>query len=680
MGVKGLSKFIFDAINHISYSLPFGWEIDESTSTVPLRPFVIDGLSLIYYIYESSKALDFVSGGENLAFSSILSHFLLDLLYYLKKFDQEKSKDKNNITSNTQESKSSIALGKKIYVVVDGASKPSKNETHLQRLQFKIDQVNEIWSTKSLKSQTFIIPPFIINIAIGIFIEFERILATDFQVVWASGEADIEIAYVASKINGYILSSDSDFFVYRGGNIPGICPLRFMKWKKSIEEGKYGKMLFIVLKQEDIARRLGISELLLPLLATLTGNDELTFQDLKDFHEKIKNKYNQRKMSPMQQFSRYIKDHSPILKKDISNEELLKVVEIILSDAFPDQKLRKRALNVYYSYCVDILSARLDSKDSIKSIASRKCNCCRDDLYYSLRKYKTQVNSQYVENMDKSSIYSYLIPYRKRFYTWIFYHDDSLPEDSTTVTEMARNNKTASYNYLKIEKSNFTKFFEETKKLYQKTIPNMEEFYILLQIFNFPAKYVKEFMKNDLPISYLSILIACWVLQKRWGDIESWKLTAILSIFCSKRQTIKLATIKSILKVQMPMDADTIPPITSKQILELGDCYDFLAVLNFIRLVNSCLDFPLCQDIDYKSTLLSKIESLENFKSKSNRAYCFYDLFIQYSGRNMKTILTNYNNSSSLNELLSKLPNRNQKLISLSHEIFNNARIDNNIE
>ena len=89
-----------------------------------------------------------------------------------------------------------------------------------------------------------------------------------------NSEADSEIASLAAAWNCAVLSNDSDFFIFdiEGGYIP----LSFLRWKSSPLTAK-------VFYRSKLALRFGIRPELLPLFASLAGNDYVSRDALVDF-------------------------------------------------------------------------------------------------------------------------------------------------------------------------------------------------------------------------------------------------------------------------------------------------------------------------------------------------------------------------------------------------------------
>ena len=117
-------------------------------------------------------------------------------------------------------------------------------------------------------------------------------------------EADEEIASLANFLDCPVISSDSDFFIYDLKQ--GYVPLRYLDWRTKPPTAD-------LFKREKLARHLGISAALLPLFASLVGNDFVSAGTLLRFHGALKRvqptrqptKKNQRLLSVAYFLSKY---------------------------------------------------------------------------------------------------------------------------------------------------------------------------------------------------------------------------------------------------------------------------------------------------------------------------------------------------------------------------------------
>ena len=92
-------------------------------------------------------------------------------------------------------------------------------------------------------------------------------------------EADQEIAHQANLLDCPVISSDSDFFIYDLKQ--GYIPLKHLDWRS----GSIKARLF---KSEKLSRHLKIPKDLLPPLASLLGNDYISFEVLSPFYRALR--------------------------------------------------------------------------------------------------------------------------------------------------------------------------------------------------------------------------------------------------------------------------------------------------------------------------------------------------------------------------------------------------------
>ena len=92
-------------------------------------------------------------------------------------------------------------------------------------------------------------------------------------------EADQEIAYRANLLDCPVISSDSDFFIYDLKQ--GYIPLEHLDWRSGSIEAR-------LFKCEKLSQHLKIPKDLLPLLASLLGNDCISFDVLSPFYKALR--------------------------------------------------------------------------------------------------------------------------------------------------------------------------------------------------------------------------------------------------------------------------------------------------------------------------------------------------------------------------------------------------------
>ena len=100
-----------------------------------------------------------------------------------------------------------------------------------------------------------------------------------FCFVFVFSEADQEIASLANLWDCPVISNDSDFFIFDLKQ--GYIPLKHLDWSSE-------PLTADLFKSEKLSRHLNIPKDLLPLLASLLGNDYVSFEALSPFNVALK--------------------------------------------------------------------------------------------------------------------------------------------------------------------------------------------------------------------------------------------------------------------------------------------------------------------------------------------------------------------------------------------------------
>uniref|UniRef100_A0A3Q1EXQ7 Protein asteroid homolog 1-like n=1 Tax=Acanthochromis polyacanthus TaxID=80966 RepID=A0A3Q1EXQ7_9TELE len=201
---------------------------------------VVDGTNLIYLLYYNS-GLDQNHGGEYAAFEALIERFIAALRTC-------------EVTP---------------YVVLDGGSDltDKKLETVTKRIESQIKKAHQAAVSGGAKN---ILPPLAKLV-------FKQTLARlEVPVAQCFGEADQEIAALASEWNCPVLSGDSDFYIF---DLPaGLLPFCYFRWKNVKQDGSQS---FISCKTYHISRFCNVFKIqqkLLPTFAVLGGNDYVNLQ------------------------------------------------------------------------------------------------------------------------------------------------------------------------------------------------------------------------------------------------------------------------------------------------------------------------------------------------------------------------------------------------------------------
>ncbi|KAF3692447.1 Protein asteroid -like protein 1 [Channa argus] len=196
---------------------------------------VIDGCNLLYQLYFKS-GLDENYGGEYASFGDLVEKFVTVL------------KD-CRITP---------------YVVFDGAFdfETKKLVTHALRTEDKLKKAHQA----AVGGRKELVLPSLAELV------FKQTLARlEVPVAQCYGEADLEIAALASKWQCPVLSNDSDFYIF--GLPAGLLPINHFKWE-AVEQS--GSRRYIPCKSYNTSSFcifFNIQHQLLPTFAALAGND-----------------------------------------------------------------------------------------------------------------------------------------------------------------------------------------------------------------------------------------------------------------------------------------------------------------------------------------------------------------------------------------------------------------------
>ncbi|XP_022803982.1 protein asteroid homolog 1-like [Stylophora pistillata] len=248
MGVRGLTSYLKE-------SAPFlGRQIELRDTKL-----IIDGDNLCNYLYKEN-GFDCRCGGQ-------YEEFYMKVLLF---FDALKSK------------------GVEYFVVLDGAYDKSdkKLETQKKRAQERIETADRLFKDEtSPDGDEYFLLPLLAKFVFAQVLRNHliRFAVSDckfsnellFSFLFYS-EADPDIASLAREWKCPVLRKDCDFFIFdvKGGFIP----------LSSFDVDHLTPRIFY---RSNLARYFGIREELLPLFASLLGNDYVSWEALKSFNRTI---------------------------------------------------------------------------------------------------------------------------------------------------------------------------------------------------------------------------------------------------------------------------------------------------------------------------------------------------------------------------------------------------------
>ncbi|KAJ8729677.1 hypothetical protein PYW08_001258 [Mythimna loreyi] len=299
MGVRGLTTYI----NHKERAFLQDFLLHDCC-------LVIDGHSLCAQLYRLLNCFSAFGGDYDKFFSYVRNFF--------------KNIRKCGITA---------------YVLFDGSYEHRKLRTAYSRLRSKIFGASKLDPVTQGSLQIF---PLLIR---DVFIE--ALIDMNVPYTVCEFEADDEIAALARHLNCPVLSYDSDFFIY---NVLYV-PFNTLDFKPKPVESD-GKKTFVleckIYKVEYMLKNFGgLKEELLPLLATLLGNDFVEKKVFRKFFSQLKLPKTKKKSNDQQKCI-----HG--LFQWLQNETLESAIEKILGRLKKRQKQRvlhviKKSIDGYHS-------------------------------------------------------------------------------------------------------------------------------------------------------------------------------------------------------------------------------------------------------------------------------------------------------------------------------------------
>lgn len=232
MGIRGLTGFIDNNFT--------GWKRTRITGNL-----IIDGYSVCHTMYHE-LGIDSVHGGDYVTFATCIKEFFKALI-------------NSNITP---------------YVVFDGVDlDEKKKETHLERRTKDVCRVWKMFHGQSLVER--FLPYFARQVMVD---TVRNIDGVHFSMV--EGDADSYLAGMAIALNGPVLSTDSDFFIFP---IPsGYIPYVNLVWRSWREH----PIVANVFTYTAFVKQLGLTDpALLTIIPAVMGND--TMAPLEDFTVKV---------------------------------------------------------------------------------------------------------------------------------------------------------------------------------------------------------------------------------------------------------------------------------------------------------------------------------------------------------------------------------------------------------
>ncbi|ORY74697.1 PIN domain-like protein [Neocallimastix californiae] len=188
----------------------------------------------------------------------------------------------------------SIEKLNKLIFVFDGLIPPKKKIIKLVREAERIRVLKSFYeetlcskpytNEKKLRPKGKLCPtPLVILMYTQLLSDIQKLFPKKFEFRSSEGEADRYIAILANEINGYVLSNDSDFFIYDVPRFIQIDSLIFPNFSDT-----YFNIKFKLYTRDLLLNHLGITGDILPIFATLCGNDYFNVEKFPEFRYQIK--------------------------------------------------------------------------------------------------------------------------------------------------------------------------------------------------------------------------------------------------------------------------------------------------------------------------------------------------------------------------------------------------------
>lgn len=251
MGVRGLTTYI----NYNREAILDHFYLYNSR-------LVIDGYSLCAQLYSSLNCFS-AFGGDYDKYALHVKNFFKNL-------------HKCNVTP---------------YVLFDGSHETRKLRTAYSRLSSKIYGASRLDPVTQGSLQIF--PLLLRDVFMEVMIEM------DVPYTVCEFEADDEIAALARHLNCPVLSYDSDFFIY---NVLYI-PFKTLETKPHALEENGNKVYALeckIYKIENLTDHFGLNKEMMPLLATLLGNDFVEKRVFNKFFSQLKLPKSKKKQNEQQ--------------------------------------------------------------------------------------------------------------------------------------------------------------------------------------------------------------------------------------------------------------------------------------------------------------------------------------------------------------------------------------------
>ncbi|KAL6635521.1 PIN domain-like protein [Neocallimastix sp. 'constans'] len=331
----------------------------------------------------------------------------------------------------------------KLVIIFDGMDTRMKLKTILERANDRVKAIkwyyNSILSSKDSKKRYFktkkICPHPLIRETFTQYLFDAEQHFDKLEVRFSSFEADADIANIANRYNGYVISNDSDFFIY---NVPGYICLDSIEFMKNEHDKSNYVIHYKLYKNQLLSDDLGIPKETLPIFATLCGNDYLSLMKYKKFSNQLSEYECHHEAAEKINVEHYKKIVNLILDLWKAVEERFKssktppkkdkLQELLIKELF--NRKEKENNNYLEKECQNRIMDSINEYN-LKALHENKAKHLNKEImksYYTGKIYETLLNvlyinhykcTQYFENINKESCWNISNELRKESYQLI---------------------------------------------------------------------------------------------------------------------------------------------------------------------------------------------------------------------------------------------------------------------
>ncbi|ORX85584.1 PIN domain-like protein [Anaeromyces robustus] len=422
----------------------------------------------------------------------------------------------------------------KIIFVFDGINIPLKEETEIQRRNEKINSINEFFNRilyspkigdKNLPKM--ISPSSLVFMTYIQFLIDSSKLFKNVEVKFSVFEADAYISKLSTKFNGYVLSNDSDFFIYKTSGyinfksleFPDIFDIENLEFPKNYIDNNENGIDFIIkfelYTRNQILNHFSLNDDTLPIFATLCSNDYLKIDNyprLKQYFKYYKNMKERININSLSKSYQYDNHLTLIQNQIIDNickykpKEQNQTLELEFRDKLIDSVKQYNTKTISSDNSINPMD-----ENCLDDFLTTKMSFLNTEIlnnYYSGNLYSELLNvllkdqfkcTQYFEDINKSSCWNITKNIRKDMFNLIIKSNNidqnnkinGNNQSTYIIEEICRNNNTSVTEKLIINSSN--------DNIFSKSIN--DRFIEYLTIFNSNLQEVKSLPYYLIPIT-----------------------------------------------------------------------------------------------------------------------------------------------------------------------------------